>query len=169
MDVPGILVALPRRWRYRVAPAMAKEFFDAHFHREQYGWRAWSTNTLNYLLASQFFAAFPLPRREAGTRETLRHIGETVSDGYSIIIFPEGERTVSGEIAPFRPGVGMIASKLDLPVVPVRLEGLDRVLHRKMSFPKRGPVRVTFGAPIRMSGTEYEALAKRVEQAVGRL
>ena len=37
MDAPAILAALPARWRYRVAPAMAKEFFKAHFFPEQYG------------------------------------------------------------------------------------------------------------------------------------
>ena len=36
-DTPAILQALPPRWRYRVAPAMAKEFFKAHFFPEQYG------------------------------------------------------------------------------------------------------------------------------------
>ena len=166
MDVPTIMIAMPARWRYRVAPAMAKEFFDAHYNRKRYGWRAWFTNTLNYVLSSQFFAAFPLTRRETGTRETLRYIGETAADGYSILIFPEGKRTEHGEIAPFQPGVGMIASRLDLPIVPVRLEGLDRVLHRTMKFPVRGPVRVAFGAPIRVSGTDYAGLAKIVEEAV---
>ncbi len=35
-DVPAILSALPPKWRYRLAPAMAKEFFDAHFHPGNY-------------------------------------------------------------------------------------------------------------------------------------
>jgi hypothetical protein len=39
MDVPVILSALPGRWRSRVAPAMLKEFFDAHFHPAQHTWR----------------------------------------------------------------------------------------------------------------------------------
>src|SRR5262249_44801960 len=41
MDTPSILLALPARWRYRVAPAMAKEFFKAHFFPKQYGRFAW--------------------------------------------------------------------------------------------------------------------------------
>ena len=166
MDTPAILVALPRRWRYRIAPAMAKEFFRAHFNRAEFGWRAWFTNSLNYYLACQFFNAFPLPQREAGTRQTLRYIGELGSDGYSMLIFPEGLRTAHGAIGQFRPGVGMMASKLDLPVVPVRIDGLDRVLDPKMKWPKRGPVRIAFGAPLRLSGDDYAALAKQVEDAV---
>ena len=42
LDTPAILQALPPRWRYRVAPAMAKEFFKAHFYPEQFSRRRWS-------------------------------------------------------------------------------------------------------------------------------
>jgi long-chain acyl-CoA synthetase len=166
MDTPAILTALPARWRYRVAPAMAKEFFKAHFNPDHYPRKAWFTNSLNYYLACEFFNAFPLPQREAGTRQTLRYIGEVTGDGYSILIFPEGKRTQQGEINRFMPGVGMIASRLGVPVVPVRLEGLDTVLHPKMKFPRRGPVRVAFGPPLRLSGDDYAGLAAEVEQAV---
>ena len=166
LDTPAIMTALPARWRYRLAPAMAKEFFKAHFNPAQFSRGAWFTNSLNYYLSCQFFNAFPLPQREAGTRQTLRYIGEVLGDGYSVLIFPEGKRTMTGEIGRFMPGVGMIGARLDVPVVPVRLEGLDTVLHQKMKFPTRGPVRVAFGAPIRLSGEDYGALAKRVEEAV---
>ena len=94
---------------------MAKEFFKAHFFPEQYGRRAWFTNSLNYYLAALFFNAFPLPQREAGARQTLRYIGDLAGDGYSILIFPEGKRSDAGEIGRFRPGVGMMASRLGRP------------------------------------------------------
>jgi len=166
MDGPAIMIALPPRWRYRLAPAMAKEFFKAHFNPHKYTRKEWFTNSLNYYLSCQFFNAFPLPQREIGTRQTLRYIGEITADGYSILIFPEGKRTLDGQMNRFMPGVGMIASKLDVPVVPVRLDGLDKVLHAKMKFPKRGPVRIAFGAPMRLTGDDYGALAKEVEEAV---
>jgi long-chain acyl-CoA synthetase len=166
LDAPAILLALPPARRYWVATAMAKEFFFAHFNRRQAGWRAWLTNSLNYFGACCFFNAFPLPQREAGTRQTLRYIGDLAADAYSILIFPEGKRTQAGEIARFRPGVGMIAARLDLPVVPVRLEGLERVLHQKMRWPVRGPVRVAFGPPLHLAGDDYEGLTRQVEAAV---
>ena len=169
LDTPAILRALPPRWRYRVAPAMAKEFFKAHFYPEQFGRRAWMTNSLNYYLAVSFFNAFPLPQREIGTRQTLRYIGELISDGYSILIYPEGKRTEAGEINPFRPGVAMIAARLRVPVVPVRLDGLDRILHLSWKFPKAGRARVAFGRPMLLEGSDYAALAATVEDAVRRL
>jgi long-chain acyl-CoA synthetase len=166
LDTPAILDSLPPKWRYQVAPAMAKEFFKAHFYPEQFGRKAYLTNSLNYYLSALFFNAFPLPQREAGTRQTLRYIGELVSGGYSILIYPEGRRTERGEIGRFQPGAAMIAARLDVPVVPVRLEGLDRILHQKAKFPTRGVARVAFGAPISLRGNDYAALAREIEDAV---
>ena len=166
MDTPVLMAALPARWRYRVAPAMAKEFFKAHFFPDQYGRLAWFTSSLNYYLAALFFNAFPLPQREAGARQTLRYIGDVLGDGFSVLIFPEGKRTDTGEIDRFRPGIGMIASRLNVAVVPVRFEGLDRVLHHTWRMATPGRVRVAFGAPLHLTGEDYESLAKQVENAV---
>ena len=144
MDVPVILAALPGRWRARIAPAMLKEFFTAHFHPAEHTWRQRFTNSLNYYLACFYFNTFPIPQREAGARHTLRYMGELTGDGWSILIFPEGVRSPTGQIKPFRGGVGMIASRLGVPVVPVRLDGLDAVLlHRRLLREARqGPGRV---------------------------
>ena len=46
----------------------------------------------------------------------------------------------------------MAAARLQVPVVPVRLEGLDRILHQKWKFPQRGTARVAFGRPMRLEG-----------------
>ncbi|HKV99954.1 MAG TPA: AMP-binding protein [Vicinamibacterales bacterium] len=166
MDTPAIFLALPPRWRYNVAPAMAKEFFRAHFYPKEFSRMAWFTNSLNYYLSCMFFNAFPLPQREAGTRQTLRYIGEITAGGYSILIFPEGARHPTGAMDRFRPGVAMIGARLDVPVVPVRLDDVDRILDPHWKWPKRGTARVSFGAPQRLTGDNYEALAKQVEDAV---
>ena len=83
-----------------------------------------------------------------------------------MLIFPEGHRTDAGEIDRFRPGIGMIAARLGVPIVPVRLEGLDRVLHHTWRMARPGRARVAFGAPLVLTGDDYEALAKQVEDAV---
>jgi long-chain acyl-CoA synthetase len=168
-DVPAILCALPPRWRYCVAPAMAKEFFEAHFHPANYPWLKRFTNSLNYYLAALVFSAFPLPQREAGTREALRYAGDLASDDDCILIFPEGKRTDAGEILPFQPGVGMMAARLRVPVVPVRITGLERVLHKSARFPTPGRALVKFGPALRLEGDDYAALAKQIEDAVRKL
>lgn len=165
-DVPAIFWALPARWRYRAAPAMSKEFFDAHFHPDRHTFGQRFRESLMYYLSVLVFNAFPLPQREAGARGALRYAGDLVSAGYSIIIFPEGKRTDKGEIFAFQPGVGMLASRLNVPVIPVRLEGLERVLHKDAKFATPGRARVKFGAPMRLEGDDYVAAARRIEEAV---
>ena len=169
MDVPVILAALPGRWRARVAPAMAKEFFRAHFFPAEHPPRARFTNSLNYYLAAFYFNAFPLPQREAGARQTLRYIGELAGAGWSVLIFPEGERSATGDLKPFRAGIGMIGSRLELPVVPVRIDGVDRLLPVGARVARPGRVRVAFGTPLRLHGEDYGSLARQVEDAVRRL
>jgi long-chain acyl-CoA synthetase len=159
MDAPVIMAALPAKWRYRVAPAMRKEFFEEHFHGRSF------TNSLNYYLASLFFNAFPIPQREPGALSTLRYMGEMASEGWCVLIFPEGRMSATGEIAPFQPGVAMIASKLQEPVVPVRIIGLDRVLNTQWKMARMGRVRVKFGRALHLTGTDYLAQARQVEEA----
>ena len=163
MDVPAILAALPPRWRYRVAPAMRKEFFDQHFHGRSF------TNSLNYYLSAWLFNCFPIPQREPGALETLRYMGELGNEKWCVLIFPEGIMSSGGEIAPFQPGVGMIASKLDIPVVPIRIDGMNRVLNPRWKMAKMASVRIAFGPPLHLTGTNYLALARQVETAVRKL
>jgi long-chain acyl-CoA synthetase len=166
MDGPVIMAALPARWRYRLAPAMGKEMFAPHFFPAEHSRVSWFTNSLNYYLAVLLFNAFPLPQREAGARQTLRYIGELLADRHSLLIFPEGKRSETGVIAAFRPGIGMIASRLGAPVVPVRIDGLQDVLRVGWHMARPGRVRVAFGAPLRLVGEDYESLATEVETAV---
>jgi long-chain acyl-CoA synthetase len=163
LDVPAILAALPSRWRFRVAPAMSKEFFKEHFHGRSF------TNSLNYYLSCLLFNAFPIPQREAGALETMRYMGELTAEDYCVLIFPEGRMTDTGEIAPFQPGVGMLASKLNLPVVPIKLIGLDKVLHRTWKMARPGRVVIRFGPALRLTGDDYKSLAQQVEDAARRL
>jgi len=166
LDTPVIMAALPPRWRYAVAPAMWKEFFDAYFHPEHHSMFSRLRNTFNFYGSTLVFNAFTLPQHEAGVRETVRHIGDLISDGCSVLIFPEGTRTTTGEIGPFQPGIGMIASRLRVPVVPVRLTGVNRVLPPNVWMVHPGPVEVRFGAPMDLRGDDFADLARQVRAQV---
>jgi long-chain acyl-CoA synthetase len=166
MDTPAMLLSLPAQWRRRVAVTMAREFFDAHFAPAHYGVARRIVIGTLYRLAALFFHGIPLAQSGSDASNTLRYLGELASSGWSIILYPEGHRTEHGEIKSFQPGVAMMATRLKLPVVPVRLEGLDRVLHQHWHWPRHGDVRIAFGAPIMLEGDDNAALAKRVESAV---
>jgi len=172
LDTPLILGSLPARWRYRIAPAMWKEYFDAWFHPDRHSRRESRANGALYRLVALLFNAFPVPQTETGTFESLRYAGELVEDGWSILIFPEGERTWTGAIGRFYPGVGMMASRLRIPVVPIRLSGVDRVWPRGSKWPRfshvlgTDAVEVRFGAPIHPGAKTYSEIAEQVEEAV---
>ena len=166
IDPSVILAALPRAQRGRVVTAMSMEFFAAHFDPARHSRTARFTSSLNYYLAVGFYNAFPLPQREAGARDALRYAGELVSGGNSLLIFPEGRRVTGDDIARFQPGAAMLAAKLDVPVVPVRLRGVDRVLGRGLRMARPGRVDVRFGPRRRLTGSDHAALAADLEAAV---
>jgi 1-acyl-sn-glycerol-3-phosphate acyltransferase len=70
----------------------------------------------------------------------------------------------------FRPGVGVLAVRLGIPVVPVHIHGLFEVLPVHSSWPTPGPVRLRFGAPMRFhEGEDFRTAARKVEEEVRRL
>jgi long-chain acyl-CoA synthetase len=174
-DTAVILASLPRKWRRRIAPAMWKEYFELHFHPEQHPFRERWANSVLYWLVTLLFNAFPVPQSEKGVRESVRYIGELVEQGWSILIFPEGGRY--RDMQPFFPGVGLIASRLHLPVIPIRLSGTGEVLPPDARWPRRPPsparqdgvsgrVEVKMGPAIFARDESFADLARRIEQAV---
>jgi long-chain acyl-CoA synthetase len=167
IDTPQILAALPRRWRYRVAPAMYKEYFSPHLHPEAQPLARCFLNSLEYYLVTLLFNAFPIPQEEPGARETLRYAGGLVSEGWSLLIFPEGERRSSGQMGRFYPGVGLLALRLKVPLIPIHIENTDYILPRGRALPRFGHARVTFGKPLQLRGEEDpQALAERLQEAI---
>ena len=166
MDLPVILAALPSQHRYRVVTAAALEWFAAHFYPSRYSRRERFTKSLAYYLGVLCFNVVPLPQKEAGTREALRQLGTLLGHGSSVLIFPEGRRRTTGHIDAFQPGVGMLAAQLQVPVVPVRIDGVDRILGEGWHMARPGRVRVSFGFPMRFNGDNYQHIARQIEDAV---
>jgi long-chain acyl-CoA synthetase len=167
LDTAVILAALPSRWRRRLATAMAREYFAPHFHPADHPLgRRWF-NRLLYGLAVAVFHGFPLPQREPGTRETMRQVGALVDAGWSILIYPEGRRYQDGEIGTFQAGVGMLAERLRLPVLPIWIAGTGRVMPPGPLGIRPGPVRLRMGLPMMPNeGEGASAFARRVESEI---
>lgn len=68
--------------------------------------------------------------------------------GKNLIWFPEGRRSTSGELLPFLPGLGLLLSHFRVPVVPVAIEGTGQALPKGRLWPKRRPLRISFGVPL---------------------
>ena len=166
LDTLALLAALPKPRRDRLAPAMSQEGFRPYFEKTGPLLER-ATLALRYWLAVLLLNVFPLPQSTTGVRDALRFAGERVDEGYSILIFPEGLRSPDGVLKPFRAGVGLLAVRLGVPVVPVRIDGLFRVLSAADRWPKPGPVSLTFGVPLRFHENEdYREATARIEEAV---
>ncbi len=63
----------------------------------------------------------------------------------ALILYPEGTRSPDGEIRTFKPGAGLFAAELGVPIVPAYVEGTHRILPKGKSMPRAGPVTVRFG------------------------
>jgi long-chain acyl-CoA synthetase len=166
LDAPAIFVALPFQWRRRLAPAMGLDVFRPYFEPDRFSKKeVWWTG-LGYALALGLFNAYPLPQEMAGVRRALNYTGELVKRGYCPLVFPEGSRSADGKLQPFRPGIGMMAIRLRVPVVPIYIEGLYNVYSIQDSWPKRGPVRVSFGHPKQFAVESYDEVAQKIRDAI---
>jgi long-chain acyl-CoA synthetase len=111
---------------------------------------------------------FPLPR-EAAFLKSFAYAGECVDRGYSVLLFPEGHHTTDGKLRPFRAGVGLLATRMGVPVVPMRIDGLFEVKQAGKKFTRPGKIRVRIGKPVRFESTAdpqwiAQDLQKRVRE-----
>jgi long-chain acyl-CoA synthetase len=149
-DIGLIMLSLPMRFRHRLAIAMGGETLQEMRHppREWFVLKRWSYK-LGYWLVTALFNVFPLPQ-VSGFRETFRFAGESVDRGYSVLIFPEGvvNDSTTGEMAPFRSGVGLLATNLRIPIVPVRLDGIWNMKRQHRRLAHFREITVHIGKPI---------------------
>jgi 1-acyl-sn-glycerol-3-phosphate acyltransferase len=85
--------------------------------------------------------------RDRGDIGALRTMLRMLGEGKVVLMFPEGSRSQDGQLQDARAGIGMIAAKAKVPVVPMRIFGTDRALPRGTSLPRPVRVKVAFGEP----------------------
>jgi 1-acyl-sn-glycerol-3-phosphate acyltransferase len=121
LDVPLIPSCMPGKVIY-----MAKE----ELFYSKIGWLV------------RFLGAFPVKRGE-GDRQALRAADELLKQGKVLIIFPEGTRSRTRTLAKGHAGIGMIALRAGVPVLPVAIWGSENVLKQF-----RAHVTISYGEPI---------------------
>jgi long-chain acyl-CoA synthetase len=155
----GALVeyALPGRMRQRVAAAMLGEMLEDFRHfRDPDTHRFMLFGPAAYWLVTALYNVFPLPRRR-GFQRSFAHAGKAMDRGYNVLVFPEGTRSAAGQLAPFRPGIGLLVKQTHAPVLPVSIVGLGELKATSQSWFRSGKIEIRVGNVMRFEPTESEA------------
>ncbi|MBU4140769.1 MAG: 1-acyl-sn-glycerol-3-phosphate acyltransferase [Candidatus Omnitrophica bacterium] len=120
--------------------------------------------------------AFPI-KGQPGELVSLRRAIKELQAGRALAIFPEGRRTAGGRLGKPMPGVGLLAAKTGVCIVPAFIEGSNRALPIDSKFIRLKKIKVYFGKPLwpqavsaRLAGEDfYQALAARTMEEIGRL
>jgi len=173
-DGPLIEYALPAALRQKIAVAMSGEMLEdyRHFRNPEPlhpSGRFFLPGPLFYFLLTALFNVFPLPRRR-DFQPSFAHAGRAMDRGFNVLVFPEGTRSAEGTLAPFRPGIGLLARQCGAMVLPVALRGLGELKAGQRRWFRPGTIEVVVGQPLRLSPAETEAaLTARLHTEVVKL
>lgn len=150
IDIPIIFVYIPGQFRI-----MAKAtLFPIPF----LGWHLRRTGHL------------PIGRRNprADARRLLQAVGY-IREGLSVVVFPEGGRSVSGDLEEFKTGIFLAALKMGAPIIPVTIRGSRAVLSPRSWNIRPGRVEVTLDPPVATAPLAKEQLDQLVAQVRARM
>lgn len=153
LDTPVILKALPVAVRRRLVVAAARDYF----------YRGWFRGAL----VSLSLATIPFDRAE-GSRESLLECQRLLERGWSLLVFPEGTRSPTGEMGRVRRGVAVMACATGTPVLPLYIHGLAEIMPKGTKAPLPGGVVVE---PGKLLSPEpgIESLRDGIEEALREL
>ena len=150
-DVSALRLAIGPRHRRRLSAAAAADYFKAS--RRRWFFAAW-------------LGAFPFNRRGRGD-DSFKVANALLAGGWNVLVFPEGTRSLTGEIARFHPGIGLLATRTGRQVLPVRITGTAAVLPKGARWPHRSAVEVRFASPLRATeGEDPRAFTDRLEAVI---
>jgi long-chain acyl-CoA synthetase len=170
IDIGWILAALPARFRHRLATAMRGERLKEMLHPSaELNLFPRMVERLRYFLVIALFNVFALPR-ESGFRRSFSFAGDLADRGWNVLIFPEGLTTPDGQLHDFRAGIGLLATQLGLPIIPIRLDGLFDLRQTERLIARPGHVRVTIGKPVRFTADQDASkIASELKRRVAEL
>ena len=155
LDFVMIWSALPPRLRQSARPVAGRDY--------------WNRGAVRRYLADSVFRAVLIDRSASAkgfggsdqvtsARAAIEHMASEMGTRYSLIVFPEGTRSLDGEVGPFKSGLYHLAqARPDVQLVPVYLENLNRILPKGESLPVPMMSRVIFGPVLPSNAGEDKA------------
>jgi 1-acyl-sn-glycerol-3-phosphate acyltransferase len=115
--------------------------------------------------------------QEGVDRSAIKAVIRVLQGGNGVLVFPEGSRTLNGNLQPAEPGLGLVIAKTLAPVVPIRIFGAHEALPRGGSGLRFVPITIVIGDPILFSAADlerggknlYAHLSERVMDAIAAL
>jgi long-chain acyl-CoA synthetase len=166
-DPAYIMAGLPERFRSHLAVAMDGELLES-MRKPPRGRNFFLglVDRVTYFLLISIFNVFPLPRR-AGFQRSFAFIGNLIDRGWNVLIFPEGERTKNGKISPFRAGIGLLATRLRVPVIPMYLGNFWELKQKGKKIARPHALWVAIGKPASFAEDDAaEKVAQKLQQRV---
>ena len=172
IDTAVLTASIPAHLRHKLVVAAASDFFF--------------DSTAKATVMSLILGAIPIDRTKVNRRSAQTAI-ELLNEGWSVVIYPEGGRSPDGWMQDFKGGAAYLSVRSGAPVIPIFIEGTDRVLPKSPVEPgrarggsgsestktaslRRHPVSVTFGRPLRVADDEdARRFGPRIEAAVAEL
>lgn len=139
LDTPVIIMSLPNKIRKKIAFAAAADIF----YGEGFGF----FKIVSTLLCEILFNIFPFSRKK-NLLESIRRCESVISSGNHVFMYPESKRSTTGEIIDFKSGIGILIQKAKVPVVPIHIDGMFKILKKGEIIPNFGKVVVKIGDPI---------------------
>lgn len=158
----ALVLAAPLDWRLRdrIFPIAAGDVFF--------------TGPAISAFAALMLNALPMWRKRCGPHALQELKRRLIEEPCAYILFPEGQRTRTGEMLPFKAGLGMLIAETDVPIIPCYLSGTFEALHPDSTWPKRHPIHVRIGPAMNFAAVPnkrdgWEQIATDLQAAVGAL
>ncbi|MBN2240651.1 MAG: 1-acyl-sn-glycerol-3-phosphate acyltransferase [Dehalococcoidales bacterium] len=116
---------------------------------------------LGYLIYG--LGAFPVNRGQLD-RKALRHAEGVLSQNKILVMFPEARRSKAAQLQEAFPGSALIATRHDVPIVPVAISGTEKMTNWRFIY-RRYPIKVTYGKPFHLPDTGAGGKRKNLEAA----
>src|SRR5215475_1602674 len=98
--------------------------------------------------------------QESVDRSAIRAVIRVLEAGNGVLVFPEGSRTLDGNLQPAEPGLGLVIAKTLAPVVPMRIFGAHEALPPRSGRLHCAPITIVIGEPIFFNAADIEAGGK---------
>ena len=165
----GPLILAPNHASYLDPPATGCGLFRVTYYLARH--TLFKPPIASWLLPS--IGSIPVNQSSPGP-SSLKNIFEVFKNKGTLVLFPEGQRTYDGNLRKAEPGIGMIAARANVPVVPVHIIGSREAMPRNGRWHPFRPIRVVYGKPMRFSGDpksrqDFQKFADEIMSAISKL